>query len=581
MSARSRVLHSVRGTTRKWAHFPTIQGMDITGGTALGALSTVAKTAPKVRKAYRLFTTFDHTWIELQAAGGTISLSANEVQQIETFLASREVRALLRLTVATLVSPDSEERRESLTIQSQAFSEMVKRAAVETKVTWVKHAAAVWDTVQDRIQGSLPLSRLGGDDFAAAETAGDFLVSPLTGSSGASYFKRLREVASDVQLVSQVDDLVSELTEVAASGLKRPMLGHLDIETSVNQSAIYVQRLVKLDAQGVELVADSNVFDGSSFHRTVLLGNPGAGKTTLVHHLSLGGTDRGKLSNPILILRCIDYAKEHAHKSIVAALADVLNQVYGIDGARETLEAALTLGAVDVVLDGLDEINNIPTREEFSDRVNRFAVRYPTTSILVTSREVGYTKAPLDGNLFAMGRLKDFTDAQIREYAERWFTEVKRPELIHPFISDVRSVRDLAVNPLLLSLLCSLYRANGTKRPSPSPSRGRSPTTPRAPASTRPTAARWRRSSPSARARSSRPGWARAAWSRRTSAALSQPPSITGTPAPATRSCTPTSSSSTGSRPSTMGRGAPSTQRPSSAPRSACLSCTTASSPTS
>lgn len=435
--------------------------MDIPTG-AIASTKTAVSLIPKARRAYRLFTTFDHTWVDL---GGetNASLTAAEVSDAESFLRTREVKALLRVTVATLVSPDSSEREESLKVQATAFSEMARRSTVDTKKSWVKHADAVWSSVTARIVDAVPVSRMAEDVLQDAEKTGEFFSSPLVGQSGSSYFKRLMAAASNIDLIQNAEALVADLTAASTAGRRRPMLGHLDNDIDVDQDAIYVNRHIRMASPSGDRHSGSEIFEGMTFHRTVLLGNPGAGKTTLVNHLAqISGRRKDETENPILIMRCLQYSKEHANKSILEALRGVLESVYGIQCTPESLDAALTLGAIDVVLDGLDEIRNIFARQEFCDRVNRFAIRYPTTSILVTSREIGYARAVLDDKLFAKARLQDFTNTEIREYAVRWFSQMQRPELTEPFMAEVASVMDLAVNPLLLSLLCSLYRATGT-----------------------------------------------------------------------------------------------------------------------
>jgi len=67
----------------------------------------------------------------------------------------------------------------------------------------------------------------------------------------------------------------------------------------------------------------------------------------------------------------------------------------------------------------------------------------------------------LEESLFQSVTLNDFTASEIEDYATRWFKQMQRGDLLVSFLSESQSVQDLTNNPLMLSLLCSLFRAHG------------------------------------------------------------------------------------------------------------------------
>jgi predicted NACHT family NTPase len=138
------------------------------------------------------------------------------------------------------------------------------------------------------------------------------------------------------------------------------------------------------------------------------------------------------------------------------------DHVPGDHFSSKVLRNALLLGYVTVVFDGLDEITNLTQRAEFVKRVTGFVRTFPLASIVVTSREVGYLNSPLNPELFVSLKLREFTARQRDQYVRRWFDAIGRPELASPFLHEAESVKDIANNPLLLSLLCSVYRAHGS-----------------------------------------------------------------------------------------------------------------------
>ncbi len=97
-------------------------------------------------------------------------------------------------------------------------------------------------------------------------------------------------------------------------------------------------------------------------------------------------------------------------------------------------------------------------------RVERFCAEYPLASVLVTSRLIGYDQVQLDDHQFTCYRLGKYGDGQIAEYVHKWFAQDKdaHPDDAEAFLTESVSIPDLRSNPLLLSLMCILYRGKGS-----------------------------------------------------------------------------------------------------------------------
>lgn len=112
------------------------------------------------------------------------------------------------------------------------------------------------------------------------------------------------------------------------------------------------------------------------------------------------------------------------------------------------------------MFDGLDELLDTYRRREISHAVEAFANLYSPTSILVTSRKVGYREAPLAPNVFSTVLLEDFSDEEVGSYVARWFrlddtlTAKEQDSLAKAFMAESRSIPDLRSNALVLSLQC-------------------------------------------------------------------------------------------------------------------------------
>ncbi|WP_188316357.1 NACHT domain-containing protein [Solihabitans fulvus] len=201
--------------------------------------------------------------------------------------------------------------------------------------------------------------------------------------------------------------------------------------------------------------------------RFVVVGNPGAGKSTFIRHLlyELGrqGEEHGQQA-PMVIELKDHQAPDHSYTSV---LADRLRVVTQAELDVETVRDVLLLGLATVVFDGLDEISDLDQRRSTIDAIEAFCRRFPLVRVVVTSREEGYVSARLDPQLFPVYRIPDFTDEQVETYVRRWFELVSGPRMFEPgerrdtFLADSVHVGDLRTNPLMLSLLCMLYEYEG------------------------------------------------------------------------------------------------------------------------
>ena len=132
------------------------------------------------------------------------------------------------------------------------------------------------------------------------------------------------------------------------------------------------------------------------------------------------------------------------------------------------LDAALKHGSAIFLLDGLDEIFDPESRKEVASQLVRFCVRYPSARFLVTSRIIGYDLvAPILRDAgFQHYLLQELDEEQQNRFLTRWhelaYSEChERAEKLNRLrasISDVAAIRELAENPLLLTLMALLNR---------------------------------------------------------------------------------------------------------------------------
>lgn len=226
---------------------------------------------------------------------------------------------------------------------------------------------------------------------------------------------------------------------------------------------------------------------------TVLLGDPGSGKTTFVNYLTyLMATQPGALSGPLsgllpvrLILR--EAAARHIAPNAVrgtaqmlwAALHDDIAVRLGEAAAQRLLphlqERLLNDGAL-VLLDGLDEVPEAQQRRKtLLEAVQELAGTLPRdkSRILVTARPYAYAdpRWHLDG--FSILALAPFSEDQVDRFIMRWYQTVRasmgwnqdtahdKGKRLYRVLKERPYLADLASRPLLLTLMATLHSSWG------------------------------------------------------------------------------------------------------------------------
>ncbi|HEY6847293.1 MAG TPA: HEAT repeat domain-containing protein [Terracidiphilus sp.] len=218
-----------------------------------------------------------------------------------------------------------------------------------------------------------------------------------------------------------------------------------------------------------------SVITAESNRLLVLLGDPGSGKSTLARFLALSLAGNRVVPDltplvgclPILIeLRSFADLRSECHSFI--EYVDRLHTMEGLGLPADLLEHYLRAdGRALVIFDGVDELFDLKEREAVSRQIAGFAVKYPKVRVIVTSRIIGYRRSILQDADFEHFTLQDLDDGQISEFVDRWYAialsgqpkeAYQRKERMLRAVADSPSIRELAGNPLLLTILAIIGR---------------------------------------------------------------------------------------------------------------------------
>ncbi|MGW1529279.1 NACHT domain-containing protein [Streptomyces sp. NPDC001588] len=200
------------------------------------------------------------------------------------------------------------------------------------------------------------------------------------------------------------------------------------------------------------------------YQRIVVVGDPGAGKTTMLRHLALcmaeqtPGQGLPELPAYVELFRFV----QSGHVSLLDYLAEHWESQYGFADARAYVEEQLVAGGAALLLDGLDEVLGGESAKEaldayhrITEEVARLATRFPRALIATTCRRHGWR-----GGLpqFQVLEALDFEWSQIETFIANWFGDGdhRAGALIRALSANAR-LQTLATNPLLLSLIAIVY----------------------------------------------------------------------------------------------------------------------------
>lgn len=211
------------------------------------------------------------------------------------------------------------------------------------------------------------------------------------------------------------------------------------------------------------------------FSKLLVLGNPGAGKTTFLQSIAIL-CNQGKFQNqrvPIFI-SLKDFAENVNYDDKNPLLSYLVDEFSICKITHPELEELLHEGKTLILLDGLDEV-----ADKYSYKINQiisnfFDIYYKNLVIITCRVASKYQK--FKG--FAEVQIAEFTKTQIYNFANKWFAAFaknnlrSRKTLVTKFIDKItlpenRLIQNLASTPLLLNLTCLVFQYLGdfpTKR---------------------------------------------------------------------------------------------------------------------
>jgi predicted NACHT family NTPase len=302
-------------------------------------------------------------------------------------------------------------------------------------------------------------------------------------------WEEIADLAADIQQPVQdvsLDALVQEVRDkVSASIQKRcGTMRVLDMSQPITIDSIYtsvniLEKISRNQRRSIkELLGDGEVENFDRFilgtvrqerihalkaverhNKLMILGKPGAGKTTFLKWLALQ-CNAGEFSqNKVpLFVTLKEFAEAEGQPDLLSFIIKQLTEC-GVENEQEVGAKILQAGRSIILLDGLDEVK-AQDHDRIINTIHHTTQHFDGNQFVMTCRiaakEYVFEK-------FTEVEVADFDNEQIADFADKWF-KLKDPVKAKEFPQELAAdpgLQELATNPLLLTLLCLVFEESG------------------------------------------------------------------------------------------------------------------------
>lgn len=277
---------------------------------------------------------------------------------------------------------------------------------------------------------------------------------------------------SDIQLFHLINEKIyGTIRFTGVSGAERKKEQNISKFYIENTFSYYEEKIEKLynnTCEKIEPIKLENFFDIGN--KIILIGSAGLGKTTTLNYLYCNYEKMYDRYSLKVKLDLKEYAQEIARgkKSILWCIAKEFSQKskcskLDFNYIQSLIEDYLEKGKCLIILDALDEITTLASRNIVKDKIVIFCELYYLNRVIISTREVGYLENRFD-ETFLHIKINQFNDFQIEQYSKRWYMlyyddKEEKDEFWKKFKKEIEKAhcQNIISNPIILVLALVIF----------------------------------------------------------------------------------------------------------------------------
>jgi predicted NACHT family NTPase len=335
-------------------------------------------------------------------------------------------------------------------------------------------------TFRTRMTGVYKKFSIGGQGAGKSNKLKNFLHQEYSKRSSAQTITNPEEIDLDA-LVREVRDKVSASIQKRCGTMRV-----LDMEQPITIDSIYtsvniLEKISRNQRRSIDELLDGcevenfdrfilgTIREGQEripaleaverHDKLMILGKPGAGKTTFLKWLALQFNGGKFNQNRVpLFITLKEFAETEGQPNLLSFIAKQLTEC-GIENGAKVAAKILQAGRSIVLLDGLDEVK-AQDHDRVLNTIRQTAEKFDASQFVITCR---IAAKEYIFEQFTEVEVADFDDAQIADFAHKWF-HLKDSVKAEEFPKELKAypgLKELATNPLLLTLLCLVFEESG------------------------------------------------------------------------------------------------------------------------
>ncbi|MEW6737140.1 MAG: NACHT domain-containing protein [Acidobacteriota bacterium] len=277
----------------------------------------------------------------------------------------------------------------------------------------------------------------------------------ITNSLEVNFFSRAGQ--------AYTEQLEKRYNSVRVLGMREPMLLR-NIYTRVNiLEKITAQQRISLDELEQYFDRDRRGFgiaretkEGNEIVNTlskfIVLGKPGAGKTTFLRYTILQAADGALKEQRVPVFISLKQWSD-SNKSLMDFIIEQFDTCH-FPQAGQFIDHLLQAGRCLLLFDGLDEVSTTK-QDPIISEIQAFTDKYSANQFILSCRIAAYSYC---FEHFTDVEMADFNDGQIESFIYSWFVaDQEKAKLCWKELEANPPIKELASVPLLLTLLCLAF----------------------------------------------------------------------------------------------------------------------------